>query len=123
MNLEKVWARFVTLLSLELHDGDVVLSLKRPCKNMHGSIESYKKIFDQAAREVTEDEPQDKPQVTPCIIFWEPKAKTPALCKACGHETAEGDELTQWGWDDNEQTQPKMIHRKCPRKFELGGEG
>lgn len=45
---ERVWTKFHELLSLDLHDGDTKDAKERPCKNLHGSIESYKKVFKQA---------------------------------------------------------------------------
>ena len=49
---DKIWLRFIELLSLDLHDGDERLAKARPIKVLLGSVESHKKFFDQAIKEV-----------------------------------------------------------------------
>lgn len=44
----RIWAKFVELLSLELHDGDEQLAKERPAVNLYGSITAHKKVFKQA---------------------------------------------------------------------------
>lgn len=120
MNTDRLWTRFVELLSLDLHDGDGKLASERPCKNVHGSIASYKKFFDQAVADL---HAADLALRTRSESEWQPKATEPGFCPGCGCDIAVGEELTWWGWYDPEQTKRKFVHRKCPRKFDLGGEG
>lgn len=45
---DKIWNKFVDLLSLNLHDGDSQKAEERPATNVLGSIKWHKKVFDQA---------------------------------------------------------------------------
>lgn len=49
---EKVWERFVQILGEQTFDSKELAEGKR-VRNFFGSVESHKKAFDQAVREVT----------------------------------------------------------------------
>lgn len=52
MDFDKVWERFIWLLSLELHDGNERSAKERPQKVFLGSIATHKKVFDQAVKDI-----------------------------------------------------------------------
>ena len=49
---DRIWERFVFLLSVESFGEKEVLMEKKVQKNFHGSIEAHKKVFDLAVKEV-----------------------------------------------------------------------
>lgn len=53
---DRIWAKFVDLLSLNLHDGDKEKAEERPATNFLGSIKWHKKVFDQAVAAVEEED-------------------------------------------------------------------
>lgn len=54
-DFDKVWERFMWLLTLQLHDGNECSAKERPQKVLLGSVASHKKVFDQAVKDVEND--------------------------------------------------------------------
>lgn len=56
MNLDRIWDRFILLLSVEKEKGNIPEAIKHPVKNFFGSIDSHKKVFDKAVAEIAAEE-------------------------------------------------------------------
>lgn len=55
MNTDKIWDRFIFLLSVESFGEKAVITENKRQVNLFGSVDSHKKVFDRAIKEILSD--------------------------------------------------------------------
>lgn len=52
---KKIWARFIHLLNIDTFGEEAIIMEKKQTKNLLGSVEKHRKIFEQACEEIDDE--------------------------------------------------------------------